>query len=163
MFRTGIRTTEFWITLFATAGLFLAGVTNTVSPIYTIYLTTAAAVAYAASRAVQKYGSDLNKGYQTTEFWIGLISAGLVALQTVQDNLPNHTAAIAITVITAALTALRGFSKPNPLANSWHPALTVHNTVVPPPVDSVTGADVGDDAAVVTGTPPPFDQEAPSV
>jgi len=125
VFRTGFRTTEFWITLFTVIGVFIAGLTNTVSPQYTIYLTTGAAVAYAVSRAIQKYGADLKHGYMTTEFWVGILSAGLVAVQTVQGNLPNHTAALAITVITAVLAAVRAFSKPNPLANPWHPALAI--------------------------------------
>lgn len=124
MFRTGYRTTEFWVTVLATLGVFLAGLQGSIPVQYSIYLTTAIAVAYAASRGIAKWGTDLKKGYHTTEFFVAALTIALSVFETTQNSVPTKSVALCVTIITATLAAVRAFSKPNPLADQFHPALT---------------------------------------
>lgn len=123
MFRTGYKTIEFWVTLLAAVGVFGAGLQGAIPAQYSVYLTTAIAVAYAASRALTKWGTDLKQGYQTSEFWIAGLTVVLTLAQTVQSNVPDKTVALSVTVLTAAIAFARALSKPTALADKFHPAL----------------------------------------
>lgn len=154
MFRSGFKTTEFWVTLFATIGVFLAGLNGAVPPQYAIYLTTAIAVAYAASRGIAKYGTDLKRGWQTSEFWVGALTVGLTVLQTVQSNVPDKTVALVATIVTATIAAVRAFSKPTALADQFHPALQGGFASLEGEKNVDWTKDQGDDNPIVVDTPP---------
>lgn len=137
MFRSGYRTVEFWVTLLAAIGVFGAGLQGAIPANYSVYLTTGIAVAYAASRALTKWGTDLKRGYQTSEFWIGGLVFALTLAQTVQSNVPDKTVALSVTVLTAAIAFARALSKPTPAIDQFHPALAggfegAEDTVVEP-------------------------------
>lgn len=137
MFRDGKKTTEFFVTLFTAGGVFLAGLNGTIPPRYSIWLITAVAVCYAISRSIQKFGTDFERGYKSSEFLVAALSVGLAVVSAVNDNVSNKFAALSVTIIGGVIVFVRALAKPNPLT-------TGSNAVTADALAEFAAADQGD-------------------
>ena len=110
------KTTEFWVAMLGVIGAVTLQLLDILPPEYAAILVTVSACAYAASRGVAKYGVELSRGWETTEFWIGILSVGVLVITALNTSWSAEWAAILSSVIAAFYTLSRGIVKNAPEA-----------------------------------------------
>lgn len=84
-FKSGYKTVSFWMTILGTLGALLAALNGAMPPVAFVIASTALAVLYNIARGLAKADQvGVKPVLQSTEFWVGVLSAlsaGIVSLQ----------------------------------------------------------------------------------
>lgn len=111
MNRRTLASTEFWVTVFAAIGTFIAGISEVLPPTWAAVAATVVAASYALSRGIAKHGGSLKRGPKTTEFWVSVATVvGLVAA-TIPGGVSAKVGIIAAAVVSAVYALSRGEAK----------------------------------------------------
>jgi hypothetical protein len=93
-------------------GAWLAAIGGVVPTSWAAVIATASVVAYAISRGLAKYGSDMKGGIHSTEFWIGIAQVAVIVCAAVPGEVTNKLAAVLVATIAAVYTVSRGVAAP---------------------------------------------------
>lgn len=128
-----LHSTVFWATLFTIAGTWLATLVTNLPSQWGVYATVAASAAYAISKGIQKNSTDLAHGWETSEFYVGVIAVAITGFAAIQNTIPSKFAVIGTILNLVAFTLSQGIAKPNPaaLAEARAVGLTALDTPLP--------------------------------
>lgn len=118
------KTTEFWIALLTILGAVALQLTDVLPASWAAIVITVSACAYAASRGVAKYGMELKRGWQTTEFWIGILGVGVMIIASINTDWSAKWAALLSAIVAAFYTLSRGVVKNAP-ETQWETDVTI--------------------------------------
>lgn len=107
-----VRTWEFIVLALTVVGSWLTAVASeSVGYDSAIYLTAAAAGAYALARGLAKVNHDGKDWWYTTEVWICVIAAAQASLAALNETISTHTYGILVASLTAASVLANGLRK----------------------------------------------------
>ncbi len=116
--KTGWKTIPFWITLIGTLLSFVAALKGIIPPTAALVVTTALTLFYNVLRGATKADVSGTKPiFQTTEFWIGVLSQVANAIVTLQTGGVNpQWLATTATIVAAAMAAGQNLAGQQPNA-----------------------------------------------
>ena len=108
-----LKSTEFLMALAIGVGSLIAGLAGVLPAAWAGMAATISAAAYALARGIAKYNADFQKGIQTTEFWLALLTVAGTVAATVPGSIPTKIGAVLAAIVAAFYAASRGLAKPS--------------------------------------------------
>lgn len=105
------KSLEFLLLVVTNLAAWLATFGSTVSPHDAVIFSAVSAAFYALARGLAKFNADTKPYWRTTEFWIGVIAAVIVAVGDLQGVISDNRIKQLIALLTFALMVARGLAK----------------------------------------------------
>lgn len=106
--RIKLTSTTFWVTVAMAAGAWLAAMADILPPSWAAVLATASVIAYAISRGLAKWGTDMKGGLRTTEFWIACAQVMVIVLAAIPGAVAGRISFVLVATIAAVYAVSRG-------------------------------------------------------
>ena len=108
--KSKLASTVFWAAVLGIVAPLIASAAGSLPVTWAAAIGTASAVAYALSRGLTKWGSDLQKGVYSSEFWLGVSQIVILVCLAVPGNISAKVATVLAAVVAAAYQISRGIA-----------------------------------------------------
>jgi hypothetical protein len=105
-----LASTTFWAAVFGIVAPLILYAAGSLPVTWAAGIGTAAAVAYALSRGLTKWGADVTKGIYSSEFWLGAAQIVILVCLAFPGTIPAKLATLLAAVVAAFYQISRGLA-----------------------------------------------------